>query len=64
MSVWRRLFRERYDPEQDERVQTLHQAAQEHHEQAEAAKRRRNILVDSMLGRQRSDEGDGNGARR
>ena len=54
MAWWHKLFGEPYDPERDERVQTLNRAAEKHHERAEEAKRRRNILLESML--PRSDE--------
>ena len=61
MTWWRRLF-ERYDPEQDETVQALNAATEKHHERAEEARQRRNVLLDSML--PRSDEERRNGTHR
>jgi len=49
MTWLRRLFGEPYDPEKDERVQALNAAAANLREKAEAARRRRNLLADSLL---------------
>jgi hypothetical protein len=62
MTWWRKLFGEPYDPEQDETIQALNRAAEKHHERAEEAKQRRNVLLDSML--PRSDEERRNGTHR